>query len=107
MSISPRLKMVRDKYEKYLLRKTFEDRLPEEIVWRRKDGFSDGVSSLHKPWYSIINDYTQRVHQLSEKDYYKQVFMKYYGNNQHIVPYQWLPKWSGDIKNPSNRLIIN
>jgi asparagine synthase (glutamine-hydrolysing) len=107
MSISPRLKMVRDKYEKYLLRKTFEDILPEEITWRRKDGFSDGVSSMNKPWYSIIEEYTQRMYQLSEKEWYKQIFMKYYSTNQHIVPYQWLPKWSGDLKNPSNRLIIS
>ena len=38
-------------------RKSFETKLPEEVVWRRKDGFSDGVSENKRPWYQIINDY--------------------------------------------------
>jgi len=29
--------------EKWLLRKAFEDYLPQEIVWRQKEQFSDGV----------------------------------------------------------------
>ena len=62
MSIDPKLKVVRNKYEKYLLRKTFEHKLPEEVVWRRKDGFSDGVSKGSRPWYQIINDYTQKTY---------------------------------------------
>ena len=52
MGISPEKKIVRDGMEKYLLRKSFEDMLPEEIVWRRKDGFSDGVSSFEKTIFS-------------------------------------------------------
>ncbi|HEY3386929.1 MAG TPA: asparagine synthase-related protein, partial [Saprospiraceae bacterium] len=31
------------KIEKWILRKTFEDYLPESIVWRQKEQFSDGV----------------------------------------------------------------
>ena len=54
MSISPEKKMVRDGMEKYLLRKAFESDLPKDFVWRRKDGFSDGVSSFDKPWYEIV-----------------------------------------------------
>jgi (carboxyethyl)arginine beta-lactam-synthase len=37
MSISPRLKF-KDGWEKWILRKTFEDILPSEITWRRKIG---------------------------------------------------------------------
>ena len=33
MSINPKLKMIRNGFEKYLLRKTFENELPEEIAW--------------------------------------------------------------------------
>ena len=29
--------------EKWILRKAFEELLPEEIVWRQKEQFSDGV----------------------------------------------------------------
>ena len=56
MGVHPEKKVVRDKMEKYLLRKAFETYLPDEIVWRRKDGFSDGVSSFEKPWYEIIHE---------------------------------------------------
>jgi asparagine synthase (glutamine-hydrolysing) len=36
--------------EKYLLRKAFEDSnlLPENILWRPKEEFTDGVGSLNK-----------------------------------------------------------
>ena len=36
MSIEPKLKVVRNNFEKYLLRKSFETKLPDEVVWRRK-----------------------------------------------------------------------
>ena len=43
-------------YEKYLLRKAFEDDLPNEIVWRRKEAFSDGVGGIQKPFYKHIQE---------------------------------------------------
>lgn len=104
MSIDPQLKLVRDGCEKYLLRKTFEGKLPNDVVWRRKDGFSDGVSKGVRPWYQIIHEYTTSKYNLSEDEYYHNVFDKYYPFRQYIVPYQWLPKWT-DQTNPSNRLI--
>ena len=106
MSIDPKLKMVRDGYEKYLLRKSFEGKLPDEVIWRRKDGFSDGVSCMEKPWYQIIDEYTQANYNLSEDLYYQSIFQKYYPDKQSIVPYQWLPKWT-DETNPSGRLILD
>mgnify|MGYP001513323139 FL=1 len=45
MRINPESKMVRGEHnmEKWVLRKAFEDMLPESIVWRQKEQFSDGV----------------------------------------------------------------
>lgn len=46
MTINPKDKMVNahdKRIEKYVLRKAFEDLLPEEIAWRQKEQFSDGV----------------------------------------------------------------
>jgi len=107
MSIDPNMKMVRNNHEKFLLRKAFEGELPDEIVWRRKEGFSDGVSKIELPLYKIIENYTQSTFNLNEKDWYKKVFNKFYSNNEHIIPYYWMPKWSGDLDNPSGRLIID
>lgn len=44
MSINPEDKMIRDgRMEKWVVRKAFEDYLPESIAWRQKEQFSDGV----------------------------------------------------------------
>jgi len=44
MRLNPADKMAKDgKMEKWILRKAFEDLLPEAIVWRQKEQFSDGV----------------------------------------------------------------
>ena len=98
-------KMVKFGHEKFLLRKSYQNKLPEDIVWRTKDGFSDGVSKTDKPLYSIINEYTTRQFNLTEEEYYKKIFNKYYEKQNNIIPYTWLPKWSGELSNPSGRLI--
>ena len=46
MRLNPKDKMVtahEPKIEKWLLRKAFEDLLPDNITWRQKEQFSDGV----------------------------------------------------------------
>ncbi len=44
MRLNPADKMAGNgKMEKWILRKAFEDLLPESIVWRQKEQFSDGV----------------------------------------------------------------
>lgn len=44
MRFNPEAKMTNDgKMEKWPLRKAFEDIIPEEIAWRQKEQFSDGV----------------------------------------------------------------
>jgi asparagine synthase (glutamine-hydrolysing) len=105
MSIDPELKIVRNGTEKYLLRKTFEDILPMDVVWRRKDGFSDGVSTNQRPWYTVIDEFCDKNFNICEQDYYKSIFDKYYGGKEYIVPYAWLPKWTDEV-NPSGRLIL-
>jgi asparagine synthase (glutamine-hydrolysing) len=44
MRLNPKDKMVGNgRMEKFILRKSFEDYLPESIAWRQKEQFSDGV----------------------------------------------------------------
>lgn len=44
MRINPEDKMIKDgRMEKWLVRKAFEDSLPEDVTWRQKEQFSDGV----------------------------------------------------------------
>ena len=106
MSIDPSKKMVKDGMEKHLLRTAFEHDLPQDVVWRRKDGFSDGVSSFEKPWYEIIEEYAQKKYGMKERDMYKHIYDKYYSGIYNI-PYMWMPKWSNSKdSNPSNRSIV-
>ncbi len=43
MRLNPKDKMATGRMEKWILRKAFEDYLPESIAWRQKEQFSDGV----------------------------------------------------------------
>ena len=50
MRINPQDKMINgERMEKWVVRKAFEDMLPDSVVWRQKEQFSDGVG------YSWIN----------------------------------------------------
>ncbi len=44
MSINPKDKMINsERMEKWVVRKAFEDYLPQSVAWRQKEQFSDGV----------------------------------------------------------------
>ena len=103
------------KFEKYYLRKAFEDMLPDEIAWRRKDGMSDGISHKEKPWYSIIQDFALKKNlteklppsfpqpHTTEALYYYLEFKKHFTHTP--ITYHWMPKWSTN-NDPSGRLIL-
>tara|TARA_B100000809_G_C15139288_1_gene532240 strand:- start:749 stop:2413 length:1665 start_codon:yes stop_codon:yes gene_type:complete len=56
MSINPQDKMINgERMEKWVLRKAFEDMLPESVAWRQKEQFSDGVG------YSWIDNLKEMV----------------------------------------------
>lgn len=70
MRINPADKMTGEgKIEKHVLRKAFEDLLPEAIVWRQKEQFSDGVG------YSWIDTLKARAtEQVSDEELAKAHF---------------------------------
>ena len=124
MSIDPELKIPArwNGVEKFLLRVAFEHDLPNNIVWRTKEAFSDGVSSKRESWYSIIQRKVDKqisdaefykgikkcVHNvpyLKESLYYREIFSNNYGGFEETIPYLWLPKWCGNIKDPSARIL--
>jgi asparagine synthase (glutamine-hydrolysing) len=44
MNLNPEDKLIQNgRIEKWVVRKAFEDYLPEEVAWRQKEQFSDGV----------------------------------------------------------------
>lgn len=52
-----------ERIEKYLIRRAFEvvrpDVLPKCVLWRKKEAFSDGVSSKEKSWYQMVRSEVQ------------------------------------------------
>lgn len=94
--------------EKYILRKAFsqENLLPESVLWRTKEAFSDGVSNEENSWHTIIKrrleshkkdimEFPNYDAKLSlEQNYYKQIFHLCYGGNEHVIPYYWMPKFT-------------
>lgn len=102
--------------EKYLLREAFLNYLPEEVLWRTKEAFSDGVSNQQRSWYTIIQEHVSKLDlpnntyeinppQLKETLWYRTIFEQFYPGRSHILPYYWLPKWCGNIKDPSARTL--
>lgn len=59
MSLPDDMKRPKDGIEKHLLRSAFSGAglLPDEILWRPKEAFSDGVSSVSKSWYEVLQDH--------------------------------------------------
>jgi asparagine synthase (glutamine-hydrolysing) len=95
-----------NKCEKYLLRESIEycnnTLLPKEILTRRKEAFSDGVSSENRSWYKIISE---KLNGVSEKEYYKLLFSEYYPGRTNIVKYEWMPKYIPNATDPSARTL--
>lgn len=110
--------------EKWLLRKSFDHTgiLPDEILWRRKEAFSDGVSITNMSWSKIIADkvdslitdeefqknkelYSWNKPMLKESYYYRKLFESHYPGRETTIPHFWLPKWNGNINDPSARIL--
>lgn len=71
MNIDPEYKMINEKnknIEKFILRKAFDNNyLPDEILWRQKDQFSDAVSSKDENWIDSIKEYADSL--ITDKEF--------------------------------------
>lgn len=107
----------RNSMEKYILRKSFDGELPDEILWRRKDGFSDALSSLEKPWYKHIEEFVDEIisddefskqsskFPSKESYYYRKLYDGIFSNYDCDIEF-WQPKWIDTNGNPSGRLLF-
>ncbi len=119
--------------EKYLLRNSFSEPyffnkkgnpiLPLDIIWRKKEAFSDGVSSQGRSLFVILqekiaeklnkelcddilnhNSSVYKANIETEKMYYKRIFDEEFPNCSHILPYFWMPKYT-NATDPSARTL--
>ncbi len=122
LSINPELRMSNNKIEKCLLRKAFskDNLLPDSVLWRQKEAFSDGVTNETRSWHKIIqefvdtqisdeyfennkNKYIHNTPILKESFYYREIFEKYYPGKSNVIPYFWMPLWCEETNDPSAR----
>ena len=135
MRLNPQDKMAgKGKIEKWILRKAFEDYLPESITWRQKEQFSDGVGYN---WIDTLKSVTSA--QISdemmanvaetfpinpplskEEYYYRTIFQQHFGSDQAAACVPSVPsvacstpialEWDEAFKkqnDPSGRAIAN
>lgn len=127
LSCCAALRMPQNGVEKWLLRESFSSLniLPHDVLFRSKEAFSDGVSSTEKSWYQIIQEHVETLYTQADLDtaaqtyphlppstkealHYRNIFSEHYGKSDSVaktVPYKWLPKWCGDIVDPSARVL--
>ena len=119
-----------ERCEKFLLRNSFDvsnyknyegkSLLPDQILWRKKEAFSDGVTSNARSLFEILQEKIMAIYGphlvdnknrvLSrldhEKHYYKSIFEKHFPNLQQIIPYYWMPKYTNAMDPSAKTLDI-
>jgi asparagine synthase (glutamine-hydrolysing) len=115
---------LRNKIEKYILRKSFDDKsnpyLPEEILWRQKEQFTDGVGYnwldtlvahcekeiTDDNFETIKNRYSNDPYPIKTKEeaYYRSIYEELFPNRECCVA-RWIPQtnWEGVSYDPSGR----
>jgi len=122
------------KSEKYLIREAIKtcnpDLLPDEVLFRTKEAFSDGVSNQKKPWYKVIQDFVkEKIYKHYDNDekyilenlnpysynrpntleqlYYRDIFEKLFPKlgAEKIIPYFWMPKFVKNATDASARTL--
>jgi asparagine synthase (glutamine-hydrolysing) len=118
LGLDPKMRQPQNGVEKHLLRSSFDKcgLLPDSILWRHKEAFSDGVASVKKSLFTTIaeiiserfKDQTQKFDGLepttTESKYYRTVFEKSFPGQHNFTPYYWMPKWV-QVSDPSARFI--
>jgi asparagine synthase (glutamine-hydrolysing) len=78
-------------------------------MWRTKEAFSDGVSSMKKSWYETIQENVALNATLDlnysteglinppktpEQKYYRQIFERHFSGRGNVIPYFWMPRFT-------------
>ena len=133
MRINPQDKMInKERMEKWVVRKAFEDYLPESVTWRQKEQFSDGVGYN---WIDTLkevveakvsNEQMDNAHfrfplqtpQNKEEFYYRSIFEEHFSSDAAALSVPSVPsvacstpvalEWDAAFKNqndPSGRAV--
>ena len=106
--------------EKAVLRESFTDGLlPEEVLNRRKEAFSDGISGNEKSWFAMAAAEGERLYpdwspqkykvnppQTAEAFWYREIFHSFFPEDavQVVTPAMWMPRFV-NATDPSARTL--
>uniref|UniRef100_A0A672L0K4 Asparagine synthetase [glutamine-hydrolyzing] n=1 Tax=Sinocyclocheilus grahami TaxID=75366 RepID=A0A672L0K4_SINGR len=112
LSLPEEMRVPKDGVEKHLLREAFKglNLIPDEILWRRKEAFSDGMTSIKKSWYSSLQEHIESEVNDSQLEkasvqfpsnppttkegfFIRQIFEKHYPGRCEWTPHYWMPRW--------------
>ncbi|XP_029444797.1 asparagine synthetase [glutamine-hydrolyzing] [Rhinatrema bivittatum] len=112
LSLPAELRVPKNGIEKHLLRESFKDTglLPKDILWRPKEAFSDGLTSVKKSWFTILQEHIENQvddimlekaaerfpfnpPKTKEGYFYRQIFEKYYPGHANWLTHYWMPRW--------------
>ena len=122
MKINPLLLMFRPgQMEKQIIRDSFKGYLPDEILYRSKEAFSDAVSNNEVNWAKSIQSVAEKeitdeelanngfeINTPMTKDalYFRRIFNQYYPGRDNVIPHYWLPKFQKEVVwDPSARVL--
>jgi asparagine synthase (glutamine-hydrolysing) len=107
--------------EKFILREAFvyDHYLPLDVLMRKKEAFSDGVSATNDSWYLRTSEYAKTINQTDQQTeythnppttdearWYRQLFVQNYSDKAAtLIPRMWLPRWIMGATDPSARTL--
>jgi asparagine synthase (glutamine-hydrolysing) len=116
MNIDQSLKLPKNGVEKWYLRNMFQGVMPDEILWRQKNGMSDAVGyawvkgvkafaelAITDYEYDLIKEKAgnHNVPLTKEEALYRKIFWKRFGDSSdHLISEIWRPKWT-NVTDPS------
>jgi len=108
--------------EKSILRSAFTTEvLPESVLWRRKEAFSDGISRAENSWFEMVKargeaenptwsaaSFTVNPPKTAEAFWYRTLYSKYFSDMAISVttPAMWMPRFI-EASDPSARTLKN
>ena len=109
VGLDPYLKMPGKQDEKMILRQAFDGFLPDSILYRQKNAFSDGVgkeSVSRLKEYTESIGYTTPIDLLPEPRAYRTIYNSCGYSLHKPIPHYWMPKWVGtEITDPSATIL--
>ncbi|KAK0147605.1 Asparagine synthetase [glutamine-hydrolyzing] [Merluccius polli] len=123
LSLPEEMRTPKNGVEKHLLRDSFKGLglIPDDILWRRKEAFSDGLTSVKKSWYSSLQEhlstqvddnqlekapktFSHNPPKSKEAYHYRQVFETLYPGCAKWLSHYWMPRWI-NASDPSARTL--